>query len=193
MQSVGVYIQPVCLSQGMDPYEFAEPVSVLGQLGKDFWDGLAAVKWTERRDALQKLRGLAATPKIAPGDYGDVLRELKKIITKDSNVVCVGEAIACLGNLANGLRSSFTASAKVRCSSALHFQHACGQFAHLKYEHGDLLCSSSSHEMSCCTSHAVVDFCFHQRLLLLFPLVKCWSLKDTQCSPCKYALRPITC
>ena len=98
----------------MDPYEFAEPVNVAGQLGKDFWDGLAATKWTERRDALQRLRAMAATPKVASGDFGDVLRELKKIITKDSNVVCVGEAVACLGNLASGLRKEFVGPAKVR-------------------------------------------------------------------------------
>ncbi len=111
------------IMQGMDPYEFAEPVNVLGQLGKDFWDGLAASKWTERRDALQKLRGLAGTPKILPGDFGDVLRELKKIITKDSNVVCVGEAVGCLGNLASGLRSSFVGPAKVGCVMAFHHWH----------------------------------------------------------------------
>ena len=116
--------------QGMDPYEFAEPAAILGQLGKDFWDGLAATKWTERRDALQKLRGLAATPKIAPGDFGDVLRELRKIITKDSNVVCVGEAVGCVGNLASGLRSSFVGPAKVcpmRSSSlaGLTWQYLC--------------------------------------------------------------------
>ena len=62
------------LLQGMDAYDFSEPVDVLKQLGKEFWSGLASKKWTERRDALQSLRALARTPKIAPGDFGEVSR-----------------------------------------------------------------------------------------------------------------------
>lgn len=38
-------------------------------------------------------------PHLAHGDYGDVLRRLKIVITKDSNVVCVAEAVACIGAL----------------------------------------------------------------------------------------------
>ena len=64
----------VALLQGMDAYDFSEPVDVLKQLGKEFWSGLASKKWTERRDALQSLRALAKTPKIAPGDFGEVSR-----------------------------------------------------------------------------------------------------------------------
>ena len=64
----------VALLQGMDAYDFSEPVDVLKQLGKEFWSGLVSKKWTERRDALQSLRALAKTPKIAPGDFGEVSR-----------------------------------------------------------------------------------------------------------------------
>ena len=59
----------------MDAYEFAEPANVLSELGKDFWEGLAAKKWSERRDALTKLKTLASAPKLAAGDYGDVNRQ----------------------------------------------------------------------------------------------------------------------
>lgn len=45
-------------------------------------------------------------------DYGDLNRELRKIIVKDSNVMCVAEAIACTGALAQGLRSAFSGTAK---------------------------------------------------------------------------------
>lgn len=52
-------------------------------------------------------------------DYGDVNREVRKIITKDSNVQCVAEAILCTAALANGLRSAYSSTAKslveVRC------------------------------------------------------------------------------
>lgn len=95
----------------MDSYEFSEPVDILAALDRAFWEGLAAVKWSERRDALQKVKGLASAPRLAPGDYGDLLRELKKVIVKDSNVVCVGEAIGCVGALAKSLRTDFAVRA----------------------------------------------------------------------------------
>ena len=86
------------IMQGMDAYEFAEPVEVAKQLDKAFWEWMGAAKWTERRDALQRLKAITSSPKLAPGDFADLLRELKKIVSKDSNVVCVGESIACIGN-----------------------------------------------------------------------------------------------
>lgn len=45
-----------------------------------------AAKWSERKAALTMLKELAAYPRLANGDYADVNRELKKIITKDSNI-----------------------------------------------------------------------------------------------------------
>ncbi len=45
-------------------------------------------------------------------DYGDVCRDLRKVITKDSNVMCVAEAVGCVGALAKGLRPAFSAYAK---------------------------------------------------------------------------------
>ena len=93
--------------QGIDGYEYAEPADILSVLAKEhFSDQLSAQKWSERRDALHRLKALASTPRLVSGDYGDVLRELRKVIVKDSNVVCVGEAILCLGALAKGLRKA---------------------------------------------------------------------------------------
>lgn len=60
----------------MDAYEYADPAGILSELGKEFWDMLAAKKWSERRDALAKLRMLASASKLASGDYGDVNRYL---------------------------------------------------------------------------------------------------------------------
>ena len=98
------------LLQATDSYEYAQPVDILPSLNKEFWEGLGAKKWSERRDALQKLKALASQPRLAPGSFGDVLRELRKIILKDSNVVCVGEAILCIGFLAKSLRTHFAVS-----------------------------------------------------------------------------------
>jgi hypothetical protein len=91
------------LLQGVDGYELAEPSNVLGGLDKEFWEGLAAKKWSERRDQLQRLRALASRPRLASGDYSDVLRELKKVCAAQLDravpmVACTSEGCrACLG------------------------------------------------------------------------------------------------
>jgi len=33
----------------VDSYEFAEPKDIIPELKKDFWDGLASAKWSERK------------------------------------------------------------------------------------------------------------------------------------------------
>ena len=45
-------------------------------------------------------------------DYGDINRELRKIITKDNNVAVVAEAILCTAALAQGLRGAYAGTAK---------------------------------------------------------------------------------
>lgn len=82
--------------QEPDSYEFAEPKDIIPELKKDFWEGLEAAKWSERKAALTQLRELAKYPHLANGDYGDVNRELKKIITKDSHqqVWCISTTVA---------------------------------------------------------------------------------------------------
>ena len=85
-----------------DAYDFADPEDVLGELEKTpkdkeqlkFWDGVSSSKWKERLGALTRLREIADAPKLASGDYGDVARAIKKVVTKDANIACVGEACA---------------------------------------------------------------------------------------------------
>lgn len=33
----------------VDSYEFAEPKDIIPELKKEFWDGLASAKWSERK------------------------------------------------------------------------------------------------------------------------------------------------
>ena len=104
-----------------DAYEFADPESILDKLEKQpkdketpkFWDAVNSAKWKERLDAMTRLKELADAPRLASGDYGDVARALKKIVTKDANIACVGEACAAAGALAKGLRKEWTREAKV--------------------------------------------------------------------------------
>ena len=86
-----------------DAYGFADPEDILDKLEKapadkeqpKFWDAVVSSKWKERLGALSQLRELADCPRLAPGDYGDVARALKKVVTKDANIACVGEAGGC--------------------------------------------------------------------------------------------------
>jgi hypothetical protein len=98
-----------------DSYEFAEPLDILPQLPKDFEAALAQPKWSDRKAALTALKDLAAYPRLAPGDFADVNRELKKIINKDSNIQVVAEAINCTANLAKGLRKEYSGPARTLC------------------------------------------------------------------------------
>ena len=110
-------LPPTSFYTQMDPYDITEPKDILPLLKKEFWEGLESKKWSDRKEQLTALKTLAtAHPHLASGrdvDYGDVGRELRKVIAKDANVACVAEAIACCGALAKGLRAGYSATAKV--------------------------------------------------------------------------------
>ncbi|CAA7389138.1 unnamed protein product [Spirodela intermedia] len=96
----------------IDEYDLVDPVDILAPLEKSgFWDGVKATKWSERRDAIVELTKLASTKKIAPGDFSEICRTLKKLIT-DVNLAVSVEAIQAIGNLARGLRNHFSGSAR---------------------------------------------------------------------------------
>ncbi|XP_064481485.1 cytoskeleton-associated protein 5-like isoform X2 [Ornithodoros turicata] len=91
----------------MDPYELVDAVDLLGRLPKDFYEQIEAKKWQDRKEALEKLLELASHPKLESGDYGDLVKALKKAIGKDSNVMVVSLASKCLGLVAGALRQRF--------------------------------------------------------------------------------------
>ncbi|XP_035894341.1 protein mini spindles isoform X1 [Anopheles stephensi] len=91
----------------IDPLDLIDPVDILSKLPKDFYDKLEAKKWQERKESLEALETLLQNPKLQPGDYGDVVRALKKVITKDTNVVLVALGGKCLAMLAKGLAKKF--------------------------------------------------------------------------------------
>ncbi|XP_065029852.1 protein MOR1-like isoform X2 [Musa acuminata AAA Group] len=98
--------------QEIDEYELVDPVDILNPLDKSgFWDGVKAAKWSERRDAVAELAKLASTKRIAPGDFSEICRTLKKLVT-DVNLAVSVEAIQAIGNLAKGLRNHFAASSR---------------------------------------------------------------------------------
>lgn len=98
--------------QEIDEYELVDPVDILTPLEKSgFWDGVKATKWSERKEAVAELSKLASTKRIAPGDFTEVCRTLKKLIT-DVNIAVAAEAIQAIGNLARGLRAHFAGSSR---------------------------------------------------------------------------------
>ncbi|XVF23003.1 hypothetical protein REPUB_Repub13aG0000300 [Reevesia pubescens] len=98
--------------QEIDEYELIDPVDILTPLEKSgFWDGVKATKWSERKEAVAELTKLASTTKIAPGDFMEVCRTLKKLVT-DVNIAVAVEAIQAIGNLARGLRTHFSGSSR---------------------------------------------------------------------------------
>lgn len=99
--------------QEIDEYELVDPVDILIPLEKSgFWDGVKATKWSERRDAVAELTKLASTKRIASGDFTEICRTLKKLVT-DVNLAVSVEAIQAIGNLARGLRTHFTGCSRV--------------------------------------------------------------------------------
>ncbi|CAK9799265.1 Protein mini spindles [Anthophora plagiata] len=103
----------------IDAYELLEPVDILSKLPKDFYEKLEAKKWQERKEALEALETLVKNPKLENGDYGDVVRSLKKVISKDTNVVVVALAGKCLAGLAASLKKRFQPYATACLSSLL--------------------------------------------------------------------------
>ncbi|XP_061931308.1 protein mini spindles isoform X2 [Apis cerana] len=102
----------------IDPYELLEPIDILSKLPKDFYEKLEAKKWQERKEALEVLDALVKHPKLENGDYGDLVRALKKIISKDTNVLVVALAGKCLAGLAAGLKKRFQPYA-IACLSSI--------------------------------------------------------------------------
>ncbi|XP_018400371.1 PREDICTED: cytoskeleton-associated protein 5 [Cyphomyrmex costatus] len=91
----------------VDLYELMTPVDILSKLPKDFYENIEAKKWQERKKALEALETLVKNPKLENGDYGEVVKALKKIISKDTNVLVVTLAGKCLAGLAAGLKKRF--------------------------------------------------------------------------------------
>ncbi|XP_032436961.1 cytoskeleton-associated protein 5 isoform X3 [Xiphophorus hellerii] len=91
----------------VDPYDLLEPVEILSKMPKDFYEKIEAKKWQERKEALEAVEALTKNPKLENGDYGDLVRALKKVVGKDANVMLVSMAAKCLAELASGLRKKF--------------------------------------------------------------------------------------
>lgn len=104
----------------IDPMDLIDPVDILSKLPKDFFDKLEEKKWQLRKESLEALEVLLQNPKLANGEYGDVVKALKKVIAKDTNVVLVAMAGKSLAALARGLNKKFSIYAPVSTNDELN-------------------------------------------------------------------------
>ena len=103
----------------LDPYEMLDPVEILSKLPKDFYEKVEEKKWQLRKEALDALHDLTEIPKLQPGDYHELVKVLKKFISKDTNVNLVALACQCMTGLAKGLRNHFKQHANHNLSVCL--------------------------------------------------------------------------
>ncbi|EXJ88974.1 hypothetical protein A1O3_02038 [Capronia epimyces CBS 606.96] len=92
--------------EGMDPYDFAEPVDVCSKIPADFYEMAGSTKWKERKDALDGLFNIVNTIRIKEGSFDELMRTLAKCM-KDANIAVVTVAANCVEKLALGLRRPF--------------------------------------------------------------------------------------
>ncbi|KAI8051432.1 armadillo-type protein [Syncephalis plumigaleata] len=90
----------------VDAYDLAEPVDLLGKMDKEFYTHMGSTKWKDRKEALEALHTIANTPKLAPGNYGELIAALAKRIN-DANILVTILAAQCIECLAKGLREQF--------------------------------------------------------------------------------------
>ncbi|KAF2350520.1 CLASP N-terminal domain [Trinorchestia longiramus] len=102
----------------IDPTDLMDPVNILSKLPADFYEKVEAKKWQERKQAMELLLPLTKHPKLEAGDYHDLMKALKKIIGKDTNVMIVALAGQCMAGLANGLKKKFSPFA-VACTETI--------------------------------------------------------------------------
>jgi cytoskeleton-associated protein 5 len=103
----------------IDPLEFLDPVEVLSKLPSGWCEKvLAAPKWQEKKEFLDTLIDLAKTPKLASGDYSEVVKTLKRLMG-DSMVLVVSTAITAFSMLAAGLRKEFKQCAQISLATLL--------------------------------------------------------------------------
>lgn len=84
-------------------------LSGIGPLALSFARGLIV----SHAPVSSRLARRASTPRIAPGDFGEVARIIRKTLLKDSNVAVITEAVMAAANLAKGLRKDFRGDAKM--------------------------------------------------------------------------------
>ena len=59
--------------------DLTEPVNISTYLTEEFFKDLQSAKWTDRKKSLDTLDDKSTTPKIAEGDFGELISILKRV------------------------------------------------------------------------------------------------------------------
>ena len=54
-------------------------MNVLSKITPAFYENLASKKWKDRKEQLEKLVEWCDNPRLEPGDYGELTKNLKKV------------------------------------------------------------------------------------------------------------------
>ena len=111
---------------GVDVYDLVEPEEILSKLAKKgegdkppFAKGAVSENWKLRHAAFSDLKALASAVRLAPGDYGEATRLIRRVLLQDANVAVVGEAADAAAALARGLRRGYRGDARVLLPAVL--------------------------------------------------------------------------
>eukprot|EP00741_Cyanophora_paradoxa_P012453 tig00020610_g12032.t1 len=102
----------VAAAPDVDPLEFFDPVDLAPVIEKELHKNwaewiLTLEKWAEKKEALEALQKKAIeVRRIAPSDYGDVMRSMKRLMG-DSNLAVVTQAMKTVAAFAAGMRKDF--------------------------------------------------------------------------------------
>ena len=111
-----------------DPYDSAEPFSVLKALDKPstdedipkFWEAVVSSNWRHRLHALKQLTDeCSSSARLQKEEFMELQKVLKKVISKDANANCVAEASKSIEKLCLNARADFSKDAKMLLSALL--------------------------------------------------------------------------
>nr|VZI25513.1 unnamed protein product [Spirometra erinaceieuropaei] len=91
----------------LDAYALADPVNILSKIPNDYWGKIEDKKWQERKEALTLVEQLTDVIKLDNGDYSSLMNSLIKVISKDTNILLVGQSAKIVAQIANALRDGF--------------------------------------------------------------------------------------
>ncbi|OLY84750.1 Cytoskeleton-associated protein 5 [Smittium mucronatum] len=96
----------------IDSWELFDPVEVLSKIPDDFNSKAVSTKWKERKESLEFLLTLLNSPRLAGGQYDELINILASRIA-DTNVLVAVLAANCIEKLSSGLRNGFSSYASL--------------------------------------------------------------------------------
>ncbi|KAJ1660027.1 hypothetical protein IWQ61_000993 [Dispira simplex] len=99
-------------NNAIDPYDLADPVSILSKLPEDFEESMKSTKWKDRKAAMENLQGLVNVVRLEVQPYDSLMALLAKHV-HDNNIIVATLAISCIEYMAKGLRNDFASYTSV--------------------------------------------------------------------------------